>query len=258
MRFIVLDIWGDYGHFRKFFTTSSPLTFSFPPPPTIAGMLGAVYGTDKARNEHLTLFSPESCTLSIQIRKPHKKVRMGLNLIDTKRVARGIPKKNLSPYHKGFGRTQIRTEFVREPCYRIYLSHRDPAVQGRLRGLLAAHRSIFTLSLGLSELLANFEYVGELEARERESPEPVEIATPVLQTQLAGQDGIMPEPEKRYFKERIPVVMTPERIVTHYEDVIYEATGKCMNARLKVPYYELENGVNITSLWPGVASGENP
>jgi len=53
MKVLVFDIWGDYGHFRKFYTTTSPLTFSFPPPPTIAGILGAIYGTDKKTNEYL-------------------------------------------------------------------------------------------------------------------------------------------------------------------------------------------------------------
>ncbi|MFB3896899.1 MAG: CRISPR-associated protein Cas5, partial [bacterium] len=32
MKILVFDIWGDLGHFRKFYTTTSPLSFSFPPP----------------------------------------------------------------------------------------------------------------------------------------------------------------------------------------------------------------------------------
>lgn len=47
MKVLAFDIWADYAHFRKFYTTTSPLTFSFPPPPTIAGILGAIYGTEK-------------------------------------------------------------------------------------------------------------------------------------------------------------------------------------------------------------------
>ena len=47
MKVLVFDIWADYGHFRKFYTTTSPLTFSFPAPSTIAGILGAIYGAGK-------------------------------------------------------------------------------------------------------------------------------------------------------------------------------------------------------------------
>ena len=49
MKTLVFDIWADIGHFRKYYTTSSPLTFSFPSPPTIAGMLGAIIGSSKER-----------------------------------------------------------------------------------------------------------------------------------------------------------------------------------------------------------------
>jgi len=38
METLVFDVKGDLGHFRKFYTTSSPLTFSFPPPPTVRGI----------------------------------------------------------------------------------------------------------------------------------------------------------------------------------------------------------------------------
>ncbi|MDI3478645.1 MAG: CRISPR-associated protein Cas5h, partial [Thermoanaerobacterium sp.] len=33
MKSLIFDIYGDFGHFKKYYTTSSPLTFSFPPPP---------------------------------------------------------------------------------------------------------------------------------------------------------------------------------------------------------------------------------
>ena len=52
MKSLIFDIYGDFGHFKKYYTTSSPLTFSFPPPPTIKGMLGAIGGISKT--EYLT------------------------------------------------------------------------------------------------------------------------------------------------------------------------------------------------------------
>jgi len=55
MKVLVFDLFGDFAHFRKYYTTTSPLTFSFPPPPTIAGILGAIYGASK--EEYLDIFS---------------------------------------------------------------------------------------------------------------------------------------------------------------------------------------------------------
>ena len=82
MKTLVFDICGDYGHFKKFYTTSSPLTFCFPPPPTVRGMLGAIIGVDKI--EYLNIFSHKDCRIAIRILSPVKKTRIGINHINTK------------------------------------------------------------------------------------------------------------------------------------------------------------------------------
>jgi len=115
MKILAFDIWGDFAHFRKYYTTSSPLTFSFPPPPTISGILGAIYGCDKFTNEYLKLFGTDSCKISLKILSTIKKTRIGLNLINTKDgFWVPIKKKNHEP------RTQIPVEFVKNPKYRIF------------------------------------------------------------------------------------------------------------------------------------------
>jgi len=83
MKVLTFDLYGDFAHFRKYFTTTSPLTFSFPPPPTISGILGTIYGTPK--NENQEVFGYENCKIALQIQKPVKKIRMGLNFIYTKK-----------------------------------------------------------------------------------------------------------------------------------------------------------------------------
>lgn len=118
MKTLVFDVFGDYGHFRKYYTTSSPLTFSFPPPPTVKGMLGAIAGIDK--KEYLKVFSEENCKVAIRILNPIKKIRLGLNLINTKGNY-WIPYK--AKNHEA--RTQVKTEFVKDAAYRIYFMHKD-------------------------------------------------------------------------------------------------------------------------------------
>ena len=44
---IIFDVYGEYGHFRKFNTTTSPLTYSIPTPSAIFGLLGAVLGIER-------------------------------------------------------------------------------------------------------------------------------------------------------------------------------------------------------------------
>lgn len=240
MKVLVFDIFGDYGHFRKFYTTSSPLTFPFPPPPTIYGMVGAIYGAGK--DEYLKIFDYESCKVALRIMNPVKKVRMGMNLIFTKRRdGKFDPTLIASEKAEKQPRTQIRTEFVKSPYYRIYLSHRDSQTFSKLETLLREHKSIYTLSLGLSELLANYEFIGVFESREINNGD-VELVTPVLSKNLKKLEI---EPERKYFKERIPIKMNPERVVELYEDVIFESDGKSIKASVE-GFYQLESGENIT------------
>lgn len=228
------------GHFRKFYTTTSPLTFSFPPPPTIAGMLGAIYGIDKNTNEYLRVFGTDKCRIALQILSPIKKVRMGLNLLETKGTNLRLPMsdKNLAP------RTQIRTEFLKDPHYRIYVSHEDNAVFDGLCMKIKEHRSVYTVSLGLSELLSGFNYVGLYSCEEIIGGDAVELFTPITMNNLI-QNGLEIETGKKYFKEKIPIIMNHDRVVEKYDDVIFEPDGKTIKAKVK-DYYRLENGENIT------------
>ena len=82
MKCLVFDIKGDYGHFKKYYTTSSPLTFSIPPRTTVSGMIGALIGLDK--EEYLKYFSKEDAKIAIQINSPINKTRISYNLINTK------------------------------------------------------------------------------------------------------------------------------------------------------------------------------
>lgn len=44
---LVFDLWGDLGHFKKPYTTTSPLSYAFPPRPTVAGIISAIVGLKK-------------------------------------------------------------------------------------------------------------------------------------------------------------------------------------------------------------------
>ncbi len=237
MRVLVFDLYGDLAHFRKYYTTTSPLTFSFPPPPTIAGILGAIYGA--SRDDYLDIFGYENCKIALRILNPIKKVRMGINLVNTKdnRYFLLIKKKNHEP------RIQIFTEFVKLPKYRVYFWHQDNKILDKLITMIKSHQSFYTVSLGLSELLADFNFIGIYEAQEVKNSK-AEINTIISMSNLLDKH-IEIQPDKKYFKEKIPIKMTHERVVEIYDDVIFELEGKTIKALLKT-FYQLENGENIT------------
>ena len=122
MKVLVLDLWGDYAHFRKYFTTSSPLTFAFPPKTALYGIVSAIIGLDK--NEYLKYFQDKKCKIAIRILNPIKKTRISINYIDTKIAVDmgGI-----------ICRKQVNLVVLNDVKYRIYFYHEDNELQEKLK-----------------------------------------------------------------------------------------------------------------------------
>lgn len=233
-RVTVFDVWGDYAHFRKNYSTSSPLTYSFPPRTAISGLIGAIIGLDKA--EYFRHFFKEDAEIGCKILAPVKKVRIGENLIDTKST--GSVKMHLIK-----NRTQIRFEFAKDPKYRIYFSHSDELLYKKLKDNLINHRSVYTPCLGLSQLVCNFAFVGEFGIK-RSSEEFQTIDSVVLGKCLLETDF---EEGKEYFSEVMPCEMGEGREVTEYSEILFERDGKKIKAKAK-ELWAVENGERIVFL----------
>jgi CRISPR-associated protein Cas5h len=142
-------------------------------------------------------------------------------------------------------RTQIKTEFLKDPCFRIYIRHLEESILTNLAGNIAEHKTFYTPCLGLSELLADFSYVGFFEIESKKSGF-AEIST-VIPISSIVEKSIEFEEGKKYFKEKIPIDMKPDRVVERYEDVLFEAEGKSIKLKLQ-RYWEIENGEKIIFL----------
>ena len=146
MKCLVFDIWGDYGHFRKFYTTSSPLTFSIPPRTTVCGIIAALIGLDK--EEYLKYFTKDKCNIAIQLNKEVNKTRLSYNLINTKTA---------KLYSQIKDRTQVTFELLQDPSYRIYINHLDNEIYSKIKSYLEANKNYYTLSMDLASLLQNLD-----------------------------------------------------------------------------------------------------
>ena len=229
---LVFDLWGDLGHFKKPYTTTSPLSFAFPPRPTLAGIISAIIGLGKS--EYAASFMKKDANIGLRILKPVKKIRISQNLIDTKTA---------KLFSRIKQRTQIRIEYVKDPRYRIYFQHTDTELFERLKNLLEIHECVYTISLGLSELLANYQYIGEYTLEQETKPEPVTIHSivPDKETEILFEEG------KEYFSANIPLEMNSKRVVTQFGTVLYERNGKPLLARADY-YYKVANGERILFL----------
>jgi len=233
-RVLAFDLWGDYAHFRKHYTTTSPLTFSIPPRTTVCGLLAAIIGRDK--REYLRYFSDKDASIAVQLLNNVKKITLAENLIDTEA---GKPMNQIKQ------RTQIRFEFLKDPKYRIFVYHKDVSIYRELKEMLEAHKTVYTPCLGLSELLANFEYVTEYNVEVvKKTESAVEILTALPKKnliELIFQEGY------EYLSETMPRNMLPDRTVTEYASVIFERKHESLKARVN-QFIRLENDDVITFL----------
>lgn len=224
-RVIVLDVWGDYAHFKKIYTTSSPLTYSFPPRTAISGLIGAIIGLDK--EEYFRHFLRKDARIGCRIISPIKKIRIGENHLNAD---------NIKNMHLIRNRHPTRREFVKDPKYRIYIAHSDEELYNNLRSLLTNHQSIYTPCLGLSQLICNFNYVGEFELKS------LGEGSYAISSVVPGKNIISPEFEERkeYFSETLPNEMNDGREVTDYSEILFERNGEKIKANAR-NLWEVEN-----------------
>ena len=227
---LVFNVWGEYAHFRKYYTTTSPLSYSIPPRTAVTGFIGAILGLGKEK--YLKHFTKKQAFIAVRLLNPVKKVRISENLIDTENVKRMHLIKN---------RTQIRFEFIKDPKYRLYFYHTDEGLYAKTKNLLADHKSIYTPYLGISEHIANFEFIGEINTQKRFSEDFVEVDS-VIPEDPTNKIGF--ETNLEYFSETMPIEMDFDRTVVEYKNIMFERNGHRIKAKLK-EFWELDNGERI-------------
>lgn len=213
---LVFDVWGDFAHFKRNETTTSPLTYPFPIGTALSGLIAAILGLD--RDSYYELFSHENFRFGIGVLNPIRKTRINIAFINTKFGYCLSDAKDNPP------RTLIPIEFIKDPKYRIFLQFGPSLadISKNLRKYLEEHQTIYTPYLGISELIANFGFIGEFESEltKIEGEEEVHSIIKLNNTRIVLEEG------KRYGRETIPLYMDATRKILEYGDVIYEINGK--------------------------------
>ncbi len=236
-KILVFELWGDYAHFKKPYTTTSPLSYSIPPRTALTGILGAILGIEKnIENNNNKLFNYTNTNISLIILNKVKKANINQNFINTK-AATSIfrMKKDSAP------RTQIRVEYLKDVKYRIFIEIFKENLYKDLKEKLKNHQTYYSVSLGLSENLANFEYIGEYSYEEKKGD--VDINS-VINLEEFDSNNIRIDFQNEYFSDRFPLEMLSSREVTKYGDILFERTGKKIQI-INSMYIAVETGENI-------------
>ena len=208
MRTIVFDVHGPYGHFRKPYAPVSPVTYPFPPPPTVLGLTGAILGYGK--EEYLDRIGWDRVRVAVQLLHPVRKYRTALNLINTK-DNKFFRLKGENPH------SQIPYEFLKEPAFRIWIAEAEEEAMKDLEALLRLGKTTYTPCLGLAQCLAEVSFVDVQDVRLLEEGE-YKVAS-VIPWDI---DACRFEPKRRYVRYRVPAKMRPDRVVEDYREVVVE------------------------------------
>jgi len=206
-RCLSLTISGPWGHFRRVEGNIVKQTYRVIPRTTVAGLLAAVMGI--GRDEYYGLFGPERSWIAIEPAEQLRTVNMPMNTLSTadgdltSLNARGKISVKLPDPTKL--RQQHNYEVLVDPAYRIDVALSNRERYERLRDLLAAGKSHYVPSLGLSEHLAEIEYHGEFDVES--VPVRDDGALEIGSTVPDGFENVLMESDRRCQVEESPAFM---------------------------------------------------
>ena len=224
MKLIAFDIWGDYGYFRNGYTSTSTMSFPFPSRTTITGLIAGILGLPK--DSYYDLFSKDNSKIGLRLLNPVKKIEYNFKHINTKC---GFILSDINPNKKNNSlHTQVNSELIKNPFYRIYVNINDDELMEELFQLLQEHKAVYTPCFGSSEFLANFRlaYPEILNVNKQYT-----MDTLIDSVMVRENCELIIEPKKNYNSIKMPAYYNNEKIITAYYTLVYESQGNPIRIR---------------------------
>jgi len=231
-RCLSFTVEGPWGHFRRVEGNVVKQTYRIVPRTTVAGLLAAVLGIE--RDGYYDLFSRDHSAIAIEPVRDLRTVNMPMNTLSTAAGdlqslnSRGTISVKLPDPTKL--RQQHNYEVLVEPAYRVDIALADRDRYAELRDQLAAGKSHYVPSLGLSEHLAELEFHGEYEVEEARSAETVAVDSAVPN----AVDDVVPSSDARVQIEESPAFMETDpggRTTTAFTTYAYSPDADPVDVR---------------------------
>lgn len=206
---LVFSITGQWGHFKRIDGNLVKETYRIPPRTTVAGLIAAILGIK--RNGYYPLFARGRSAVAVEPTTALRTINMPMNALSTANSSEGLTKVNsrgggptIAFTDPSYNRQQHNYEILVEPAYRVYVWFEDEQQLDELEEMLAAGKSHYTPSLGLSEHLASIEYVGRRDVFPVDEQGPIRVDSAVPD----GPSRTAVTPETTYRMERSPGYMS--------------------------------------------------
>ncbi|PSN82705.1 hypothetical protein B9Q02_11345 [Candidatus Marsarchaeota G1 archaeon BE_D] len=223
------DIKGYLAHFRKVYSTTSSLSYVFPPRTTVMGLLAAIVG--KNRDSYYEEYS--QLKIAISIKSKIRKLVFSSNYLDTDSIShsnlRGIK-----------GRVPVTREILVENnggiiCYRIF-------VAGEVGEIVEAFKRgpCYPVALGVANFLGWIERFNAINGFSIfNSCEQLNISTVVPNLKSIT---IKPEPSKRIIlEERVPRTFDSYRRSGELMNYLYEESCGTLQVSGKAEFFKCKD-----------------
>jgi len=206
----IFRVRGSFAHWRKWFTTVSSLTYSFPPRTAIVGMVGAILGIQ--REKVAEIFKVSDTRIAVRPMRPIQKDSLPQNWRQTPPSIRE-GRFALDKMHESF---QSNLEVIRRPNYCIIFWHRNEQMMQELTERLKSKRWFYPPYLGIMGFLADVEWEAEDTAEEYESDQEI-IYSVLPLTEAMAQRIDLSGSEAYIREERIPYEVFRDRSFRHLD-----------------------------------------
>jgi len=225
-RCLSLTVRAEWAHFRRVEGNIVKQTYRIIPRTTVAGLLAAILGIE--RDGYYELFASGKSLIAVEPLVPLRTVNVPMNTLSTaEEDINTVPRRGklrIGLPDPTQPRQQHNYEMLADPAYRLDVWLSDEDRYEALRSKLEAGESHYTPSLGLSECLADVEFLGEYGIAPVEPGEELSVASAVPE----ALDSVRVEAGSRYRVERSPAFMMADsggRKTTAFVSYTYDPAG---------------------------------
>ncbi|HBC30071.1 MAG TPA: CRISPR-associated protein Cas5 [Clostridiales bacterium] len=217
MDILAFHLRGKMAHFRKYYSNSSALSYWVPPRTTITGIIAGLLGME--RDSYYEQFSLHECKVALALCSPLKKTMQKMNLL---MIKSSNDLNGSADYH-----SQTATEFIIPMDlvngyldYRVFIHHKNIAIQTDLCKLLSPDNQSFYCSKGIAFALGSAQNLGWIETDRVYQGEPLpgaeekcHISTVVAVRDLTHLE-LVTDITHSYLKEDLPLEFDSRRNLT--------------------------------------------
>jgi len=256
VKILIFDINANYGCFKKFYTTSSILTYDIPPKTSLIGLICSILGYERNSDKIIEL---SNIKIGILILNPVNKIHQGINWLNTKvksikleaKVSKfldPISEYSVKDFYGFIGLNKNKPsnlQLLKNPKFRLFVSDENFEDFEKLVESIKNHQYEYSPYLGQSEFLCSIMYIDEIDSDLKKSddkPKKLPINSVIPQSYILKDKNENYEldisEDSSIIAEQMPLKY--ERDITKFHKVIYDKSGNAILARVK-EFYEISS-----------------